>query len=406
LIQQGQSIRILFLSWGIPWPPQSGGTLRTFGLLKQLSKYFEIELVIFDNKELSKSQEKELKKYAKSIITVHMNNVSIWNKIKIISFMFIHKMPYHCAFLNTSFNKVPRTLEYILNFPGVVYASYGHWGTLVRRCKASNWILDQHNADIDFWRVYASQASNLWLRFIALINWKLARLHFPKIYSSIGRIVSVCEEDRQLTLSVYPEVQVDVIENGVDCSYYIPSKKQKMGPPKILFTGTSAPRNVTALRQFINNVWPLIQCELPKVELWIAGNFKPKAQIELRKYDNIHFTGWVKDIRPYFNKSDVYIAPFEDTHGSKLKIAEAMAMGMAIVTKPQGTRGFPLKDGESVLIANDNKQFASNVLRLLRDNMLREKLGNAARDVALSTIDWKILGKRLKMIVEDTYASL
>ncbi|MHA1360535.1 MAG: glycosyltransferase family 4 protein [Candidatus Helarchaeota archaeon] len=399
-------MKIVFLSWGSPWPTQGGGTLRTFGLLKQLSKYYEIELVILDNKKLSKNQEKELNKYVKSIIPVKMNNSSIWNKIKIISFMLRHKMPYHCAVLNVTFKKASKVFEYIMNFKGVVYASYGHWGILVRGRKASNWILDQHNADIDFWRTYAGQASNLWLRLVALINWKLAKLHFPKIYLSIGRIVSVCEEDRQLTLSVYPEAKVDVIENGVDCSYYFPSKKQKMGPPQILFTGTSAPRNVTALRQFTHNVWPLIQRELPEVELWVAGNFKHEAQIEFKKYKNIHFTGWIKDIRPYFNKSDVFIAPFEETHGSKLKIAEAMAMGMAIVSTPQGIRGFSLIDGESVLIANDNKQFASHVLRLLTDIKLREKLGVAAREVALSTIDWKVLGKRLKSIVEETYANI
>jgi len=73
---------------------------------------------------------------------------------------------------------------------------------------------------------------------------------------------------------------------------------------------------------------------------------------------------------------------------------------------PKGIKGFSLIDGESVLIANDNKQFASHVLRLLRDIKLREKLDVAAREVALSTIDWKVLGKRLKSIVEETYANL
>jgi len=293
-----------------------------------------------------------------------------------------------------------------LRFPGVVYASYGHWGMLVRGSKASNWVLDQQNADVDFWRAYSTQASSFWLKKASIVNWRLAASCFPLIYSSVGRIVSVCEEDRQLTLSLAPQARIDVIENGVDCSYYTPDRAQKEGPPRILFTGTSVPRNVTALRRFARDVWPMIQRELPDAELWIAGNFHPKAQVEFRKYKNIHFTGRVKDMRSYFNQSDVFIAPFKETHGSKLKIAEAMAMGMAIVSTPQGIRGFSLVDGESVLIAHDNEHFATGVIKLLRDRKLCDQMGRAARSVAIATIDWRVLGRRLKVIIEETYAGL
>jgi len=113
------------------------------------------------------------------------------------------------------------------------------------------------------------------------------------------------------------------------------------------------------------------------------------------------YTGRVDDIRPLFNQSDVYIAPFEATHGSKLKIAEAMAMGMPIVTTPSGMRGFPLVDGASVLIARSNEQFAAHVVALLGDVSRRQDLGAAARKLALAAIDWRVLGKRVVQIVES-----
>jgi len=399
-------MKVMFLSWGSPWPPQGGGTLRTFGLLKQLSEVCEIELIVLSKDQLSDSQKIELHKYASALTRVPLQRVTQINKIRILAHMLRYRMPYHCALLDLSFLQASEVLEHIKNYTGVVYASYGHWGTLARGCKASNWILDQQNADIDFWRAYATQTSNLMLKFAALINWRLAAAHFPQIYLGVGRVVSVCEEDRQLTLSLTPHVRVDVIENGVDCSYYTPDRRQRTGPPQILFTGTSVPRNVTALRRFVHDVWPLIHRELPEVELWVAGNFQPEAQEKFRKYNNIHFTGRVEDIRTYFNQSDVFIAPFEETHGSKLKIAEAMAMGMAIVSTPQGIRGFPLIDGESVLIAHSNEQFATHVVKLLRDYKLGEQLGKAARNVAIATIDWSVLGQRLKVIIEETYANL
>ena len=78
-------------------------------------------------------------------------------------------------------------------------------------------------------------------------------------------------------------------------------------------------------------------------------------------------------------------------------------MAMAIVSTPAGIRGFSLVDGESVLIAHDNEQFAQHVIGLLQDATYRTRLGTAARRVALTTIDWRVLGARLIKVVESTF---
>lgn len=393
---------ILFLSWESPWPAFGGGSLRTLGLLKEISKTYPVHLVVLSRQPLTKEQEKELAKYTHSITRVPMAGATFADKLHILAWMLIHRMPYHCALLALSFERVPDILADIHSFSGIVYASFGHWGTLVRERRSPNWILDQHNADVDFWRIYMMQATSWWLKLASWVNWQLATIHFPRIYTNVGCIVSVCEADRQLTLALESQARVEVIENGVDCAYYVPNRAPRSGPPQLLFTGTSAPRNVTALRQFVRNVWPLVLQEVPETELLVAGNFKPEARVEFEKYSHIRFTGRVDDIRSYFNQSDVFIAPFEETHGSKLKIAEAMAMGMAIVSTPEGVRGFALVDGESVLIAHTKEQFAALVVTLLTDPVLRERLGVAAREIALATIDWKVLGRRLVASVEAT----
>ncbi len=398
--------KVLFLSWESPWPAFGGGPLRTLGLLREISKTYPVHLIVVSSKPLLVKQEEELARYAHPITRVPMTGSTLADKFLILARMVMQRMPYHCALLALSFERSPGVRERIQSFPGVVYASYGHWGTLIRGEQGKNWVLDQHNADVDFWRVYMTQATSWWFKLASWVNWRLAAAHFPHIYTSVGGIVSVCEADRQLTLSLSPNSQIYVVENGVDCAFYTPERQPRNAPPRLLFTGTSAPRNVTALRQFVQNVWPLVQREMPTAQLLVAGNFKPEAQVEFKRYSNIHFTGWVEDIRPYFNDSDVFIAPFEETHGSKLKIAEAMAMGMAIVSTPEGIRGFSLLDGESVLVAHHKEQFAAQIVALLRDPARRIQLGTAARQVALETVDWPVLGKRLVQLIEITQQSL
>ena len=398
--------KIMFLAYESPWPAHSGGALRTMGLLKELSKTFKVELVVLCHQLLSNEQLAVLQEYSDSIVCVSLRVGSLKDKIDIVKHMLRYALPYHCAIIDVSFRRDPQILHRIQSYPGVIFTNVGHWGVLIRNKQTSNWILNQCDADVAFWRVYASQTTNYFIKGAALINWWLADKHFRKIYPHVGHIVSVCEEDKQLTLNLCPQAQVDVIENGVDCSYYVPDRKTRTVPPRILFTGTSAPRNMTALKQFVHNVFPLIKKELPETELLVGGNFHAKAQAKFKDNSNIRFTGRVDDMRPLFNQSDVYIAPFEETHGSKLKIAEAMAMGMCIVSTPEGVRGFPLVDGKSVFIGHSNKQFAEHVAQLLRNPVQRERAGALAREVALSTIDWKVLGKRLVNIVKTTGEAL
>lgn len=394
---------LLFLAWGSPWPAFSGGDLRTLGLLRELSKVYPIHLLVVASNALSDRQEVELSQYAHTITRVPMVGTAGSDAIRLLTHMYLHQMPYHCARLALSFERVPEMLNMLRSFSGIVYASYGHWGTLIRGTRASNWILDQQNADIHFWRVYASQTNRLRLKAAALLNWQLAARHFPLIYKSVGRVVSVCETDRQLTLDQSPHTLVDVIENGVDCAYFAPERSERNGSPRLLFTGTSAPRNMIALQRFMKRIFPLIRAQCPDAELLVGGDFKIEAQSEFAGLPGICFTGRVDDIRPAFNQSDVFVAPFAETHGSKLKIAEAMAMAMPIVATPEGVRGFELTHGQSVLIANSDQEFALYCIKLLKSSEHRNVLGKAARQKAIETVDWLKLGQRLSIIIENTF---
>lgn len=393
---------VLFLSQESPWPAHSGAALRTLGLLSELCKAFEVDLLVLTRQPLTVEQSTFLGQLAQSVTRLPLRDVSQADKLRTLPWMAFHSSPYHSTVLELSVSNSSAVKERIGRFPGVIFTSTGHWGTLVADRPAPNWILNQCDADVEFWRVYASQARHPLARLAARVNYRLARRHYPHIYGNVGRIISVCEEDRQHTLALAPEAQVDVIENGVDCSYYVPRRDARNGPPRLLFTGTSAARNMTALHGFVSDAFHLIRQQVPDVELLVGGNFSAKAQAEFAGVPNMRFSGRVDDMRPLFDQSDVFVAPFAETHGSKLKIAEAMAMAMPIVSTVQGVRGFTLLNGESVLIAHDLQEFAANTVALLQSPERRTALGQAARQVALSKIDWKILGKRLVQIIKTT----
>lgn len=398
--------RILFLSWESPWPAHRGSALRGWGLLNELSKAFTVDLVLLTRRPLTDDQTAVLGRLARTITRLPLRDVSWADKGRIAFEMIRRGYPYHSAVLEVSLEDHSDVRRRIVEFSGVVFTSTGHWGTLVCDRPAPNWILNQCDADVDFWRVYASQVPHPLARLAARVNHWLARNHYPRIYANVGRIISVCEADRQHTLRLMPQARVDVIENGVDCSYYVPNRQARPGPPCLLFTGTSAPRNMIALHGFVRDVLPLVRSQIPEVELLVGGNFGESAQAEFAGIPNMRFTGRVDDMRPIFDQGDVFVAPFEETHGTKLKIAEAMAMGMPIVSTPEGVRGFPVSPGTNVLIAEDAEAFARHCteLLLLRDPGQRQRLCEAARQTALERLDWPVLGRRLRQIVEQVAA--
>ena len=394
--------RILFLSWDAPWPAYSGGALRGLGLLRELKKYFTIDLILLTRYPLTEQQIVKFNELADSYIRIPLKDVQIIDKLKALFLMVFKKYPYHSAILINSLRDKHDIRKYIESYPSIVFTSCGHWGSLIYDRMANNWILNQCDSDVEFWRVYASHERNPFIKIFALINWILTIPHYKKIYKKVGSIISVCEEDKIITSKYCPFANIDVIENGIDCTYYIPNKESlSKRPPRILFTGTSAMRNITALRWFTKKVFPMVKREVPDVELLVAGDFNIKSQKIFYRIPNINFTGRVDDIRCSFDQSDIYIAPFKDAHGSKLKIAEAMAMAMPIVSTPAGVRGFNLENGESVFMANTSDSFASKCVELLKDATLREKIGKAAREKALKTIDWQLLGEKINSIVNE-----
>jgi glycosyltransferase involved in cell wall biosynthesis len=393
--------RLLFLAWDCPWPANWGGAMRTLGLLTQLSTHYDVELLLLTRTPLTAEQHTVLSQFSRRIRRVPLRGGSRADKVRLAWRSLVRKRPYHCSVIDASFEEHPDLLEEIRGFPGVVYASYGHWGTLVHRQTAPNWVLDQQHSAADFWRVFRSHTWNPLLKVAASVNEHLASRHFKHVYPGLGLVVSVCEEDMALTTALAPHTPVAVIQNGIDCSHYAPNPSVCPVDRSILFVGTDEHRNMQALARLVRQILPRVRRSLSGVRLTVGGNIGLAARRRFQRDRDIVFTGPVEDLRQAFSGSSVFVVPHTDTHGSQLKVAVAMAMGMPIVSTAQGIRGLPLVDGESVLLADDDDDFARCVSALLRDAPRRARLAAAARRAAETHLDWRVLARSLVTMVDD-----
>ena len=121
----------------------------------------------------------------------------------------------------------------------------------------------------------------------------------------------------------------------------------------------------------------------------IGGHHRAQRRLDaVRGRDDVTLTGAVDDTRPYIAKAVVYVVPLRMGGGTRFKILEAAAMSKAMVSTSLGCEGFPVKNGQELLIADSPREFADAVIALLRDPARRAELGAHARALA-NAYDWK-----------------
>jgi glycosyltransferase involved in cell wall biosynthesis len=123
---------------------------------------------------------------------------------------------------------------------------------------------------------------------------------------------------------------------------------------------------------------------------------KPHSRLEsLRNLPNVILTGWVPEVHPFLQSTDVYVAPLRMGSGTRLKLLEAMAAGCAVVATQQAAAGLPDDVRAILTLADDAKSMAQAVIKLLENRIQRQKLGQAAQVAVEAHYDWSIIMPRL-----------
>ena len=213
------------------------------------------------------------------------------------------------------------------------------------------------------------------------------------------RIVATSDVDARRFAAIV-ERPVDVVPNGADFAAFTPAPPLE-SPPTAIFTGTlSHPPNVYGAIWFVREVWPLVRERLPDARFRIVGRDPAPALRALAGADGVELVGAVPDIRPCFAASTIAVVPLHDGGGTRLKIAEALACGRAVVSTSVGAEGLDLEPGRHLLVEDGAQAFAAATVRALTDRELRARLAADGREEARRRFDWPALGDRFADVLE------
>lgn len=252
-------------------------------------------------------------------------------------------------------------------------------------------VLDQHESEAEIWQEYA-ETGGLPQRLFALQNLPKVRRARRRAWPLLDGVICVApEEIDELEHEAPSDLELFVAPNGVDTEQMDPGQAPPAtaGDPNIVFcAGMGVERNVRAARWFADEVLPLVREDVPDAKFWIVGADPPASIRDLVDQEGIEVTGTVPEVAPYYERARVAVIPNRFGGFSKLKLSEALAMGLPIVATESGAKGAPA-GGELVRTADTPSSFADEVTDLLTDDESAAELASQARRTAEEELSWE-----------------
>jgi polysaccharide biosynthesis protein PslH len=274
-------------------------------------------------------------------------------------------------------------------------------------------VVDWHNIESEgMWR-YAKNTRNWAKKIAAKRTARLIERAEDRLLNSCAIHTVTSERERQKLLARCPSANIQVIPNGVDTGYFSAKEiaqacrrsVQNAVKPTILFVGSmDYHANIDAVTWYSRNVWPAIAQNNPDLQFTIVGR-NPARDVRSLESDRIQVTGTVADVRPYYASAVAAIVPLRSGSGTRLKILEAMAAGVPVISTRMGAEGIEVEDSIHLLLADSSAEMAEAVHRVASSNETRTCLSQAARELVCKVYDWSVIGKKLCAIHEGLVES-
>lgn len=394
-------MRILVVSSYLPFPLDSGGHVRLYNILKELSKGHQVTLVCEKRPHQTHEDIEEVKKFCEEVITIPRKKQWSVENIRKAGFS-----TYPFLMTGHSLPEMKRKIVEVLaakRFDLIHVETFYVYQNLPKTYLPV--VLVEHNIEYKVYEKFANN-SNILLRPFLLADILKIKRWEESFWKKATKVVAVSEEERiQMT-----GVDAALVPNGVDTQKFkMQNEKLKMKrkEKRVLFIGNFKwIQNQKAAQKILTDIWPKVLEELDEemrknTMLWIVGKHIPSSIKAFQSKSILIDENAPDATEKIYQKADVLLAPLEVGGGSSYKILEAMASGVPVVTSVLGITGISGIPGEHALVGKSDDELAKAVLDLLQKKTISEKMIEAARKFVESTYNWQVITKALEQVYEE-----
>ncbi len=395
-------MKILMLTPYLPYPPSSGGQVRSYNLIKNLSQQHDIFLVSLIKNDSEKAYIQKLAPFCKEI-HVCKRSESPWTFSNIFRSVF-GLFPFVVE--RNSSPESKRIISQLLSREkfDLIHAETFYIMPHIPSTSVPILLVEQ-TIEYKVYQHFVSKISPILRPFFYFDILKLQ--YWEKEFWRRATVVgAVSKDDEAKMKELQPKIRTVIIPNaaGEDLlSVY--KNKQIHAQPVFLYQGNfSWLQNIEAAEILIDTIFPLIHKQIPEARCIIAGQ---RAQEKLGK---VHSKGIkivdiaasdISQVIQVYKESSIFLAPIEGPGGTRLKVLGAMAAGLPVISSPTGVRGLNAQNGKHVIIAKNPEDYAIEATKLLSNTKIFNSIRSNARMLIDTTYSWAAVSKNLEKVYKE-----
>ncbi len=387
-------MRVLFLTPQPPWPPHVGPAIRNYQLIAGAATQHQVYVLCFGDSGTDLSALDEICSWAGWVARPHysmrdrmlhlLRSSEPDLALRLRSEAFADRLRFILA--HQQFD--------IVQFEGLEMAPY--FPVAKSESPSSLLILDEHNVEYLLQERIAAISRTVG-RWYSREQARRLRAYESNALETSDGWIAVSEVDEAFIEPLNPGKPHTVVPIGIDPESHAAKEIPLARLPRLFFAGKLDYRpNSEALRWFCTRVWPLIRAQVPTAEFIIAGSGSGRNQSWLHQ-TGIQVLGYLDDreFAQALGSAWVCVVPIQAGSGMRVKILEAFLWAKPVVTTSLGIEGIAARANEHVRIADTPEAFAANTVDLLRDRLLAQEQGQAAKRFAEELYDWRLFTPRL-----------
>lgn len=398
-------MRILWVNTHFLHPPTRGGQIRTLEMLRILHRRHEIHYVgLLDERSTSESVPRSVEYCTRAYPIEHRlpRRASLAFSRQAVGNLF-STLPLAVARYRSP--EALRTVADLLRRERFDRVICDFLFSVPNIPVLEQAVLFQHNVETTIWRRHVAMAADPFKRLFFRQQCNRMEAYESSVCRRMSHVVAVSADDSDRMRRMFNISHVSDIPTGVDIGYFRPPepKPAASASADLVFVGSMdwLP-NIDGATWFAEEVLPLIRRRRPDCSLVIVGRKPPRKVTDLARQDpRIHVTGTVDDIRPYLWSSSVAIVPLRIGGGTRLKIFEAMAARIPMVSTTVGAEGLPVSPGDDILLADSPQDFADRCLELLETPGLGPRIVENAWEMISSRFSWEHVACCFERILEQ-----
>ncbi|HKM51797.1 MAG TPA: glycosyltransferase family 4 protein [Isosphaeraceae bacterium] len=387
----------------LPCPLNSGKRIRTYQLVSRLARRHRITYVCHRN-----ADRLELEQAVSAFSDLGIETVVVDRPVPPRSGLAFYgrlaanvlsPLPYSVAsHRSVSLDRAIRDLA-ARDRVDLWQAEWTPYAASLQDLKNTRRLIMAHNVESKIWRRYWEQEPQGAKRWYIGRQWRKYERFEGRVCRQADQVVAVSDEDAALIRDQFGLAHVAVVENGVDTAFFRPDRSlREQG--LLLFLGSLDWRpNLDAVDQLLSTIFPAVRAQEPRARLCLVGRHPPEAlRRRVASAPGVELHASVPDVRPFLARSMLLVVPLRIGGGSRLKILEAFAAGLPVISTRIGAEGLKVQSGVHLAVVENVAGMADPIVSLLKDPERRSSLAGEGRSLVEAHYKWQRLADQLERI--------